>query len=378
MIPFKTSNVRRFFVQQERPGLDDVTGVLQGRAHKEIDPSTDVEESAGWCGFWDDRPADPVQLDAGLVGFGLRIDTLKVPASLLATKTRDACEALAAELEVEQLDKFQRDEVKVTQLRELRRRIPAKTTHVQVVWIDDEGRDTIYLLTGSDQVATQFHELFEQTFDIALIPDTAYARLRGGELATTLDAMRIPAFIRVGSSVMQALPATDADFIERVCYWQRLGLAFLHHLAFLTTERPQALNDRKIEFLAGDKVDLARGDEAVKFRKGDPLQSLPFGELVTSGSLLEALELRLVDEESGDEFKFTVTGQDLKLSGITLPKILADEPEERVVEACLLFDKLFGILDTALERFAEQSEIRGVEAFDHIDRWIHGIANAEE
>ena len=378
MVNFKTGNVRRFFVQRERPGLGDMTEVMEAHAHRAIDPASEVETSAGWCGFWDERVAGPIQLDVNLVGFGFRVDTLKVPAAVLAPKTRDACEALKQGLKLDGLNRQQVADVRAQVKQQLRLRIPPRTQVTQVVWSEDE-KDVVYLMTGSDAVAAQFHELFERTFEIQLIPDSVYARLKGGELADDLAHYgNIPAFVRVGNSVSQAPTPTDAPYVEHAAWWGRLGLAFLHHLAQLTsTEDPVSVSDKEFQVVDGGRADLIRGDTTVKFRKGVPLEAMQLGDLLREGSLLQSAGFEFKCVGSAYDFKAVVTGYDLRLSGVSLPSVLRDEPEELVIETCWLLDRLFELFDTLLEQFVQDSSRLGLEAFDHIEKWALTLAQVE-
>lgn len=378
MVSFKTGSVRRFFVQTERPGLGDMTEAMAAHAHREIDPTSEVEMSVGWCGFWDERVADPTQLDVSLVGFGFRVDTLKVPSAVLAPKTRDACEALKQELKLDSLNRQQIADMRAQVKQRLRLRIPPRTQVTQVVWSEDE-KDVVYLMTGSDAIAAQFHELFERTFDIQLTPDSVYARLKSGDLADDVEDLRVPAFVRVGSCVDQAPVPKDAPYLEHVTQWSRLGLAFLHHLAQRTSEtHPVSIGGREYVIVDGGRADLVREDTTVKFRKGAPLGAAQLGDLLLEGSLLQSAGLELQGVGYADDFRAVVTGCNLHLSGITLPSVLQSEPEEHVVETCWLLDRLFEVFDTILERFVQDSAQMGLEAFDHITEWAKALAQPKE
>lgn len=378
MVNFKTGSVRRFFVQTERPGLGDMTESMAAHAHREIDPASEVETSVGWCGFWDERVADPTQFDVNLVGFGFRVDTLKVPNAVLAPKTRDACEALKQELKLDSLNRQQIADVRAQVKQQLRLRIPPRTQVTQVVWSEDE-KDVVYLMTGSDAVAAQFHELFERTFDIQLIPDGVYARLKSGDLADDVEDLRVPAFVRVGSCMDQAPVPRDAPYLEHATQWSRLGLAFLHHLAQMPSEdHPVSINSKEYVVVDGGRADLIRGDTTVKFRKGVPLGAAQLGDLLLEGSLLQSAGFEFKCVGSAYDFKAVVTGSDLRLSGISLPSALRDEPEELVIETCWLLDRLFELFDTLLEEFVQDSSRRGLEAFDHIEKWALTLAQTQE
>lgn len=378
MASFKTGSVRRFFVQTERPGLGDMIEAMAAHAHRAIDPASEVETSVGWCGFWDERVADLTDLDVNLVGFGFRVDTLKIPSAMLAPKVRDACEALKQELKLDNLNRQQIADVRAQVKQQLRLRIPPRTQVTQVVWSED-GKNVIYLMTGSDAVAAQFHELFEQTFNVQLTPDSVYARLKSGDLADDVENICVPAFIRVGSCVDQAPVPEDAPHLEHVAQWSRLGLAFLHHLAQRTSEeRPVSIGDKGYVIVDGGRADLVRGDTTVKFRKGAPLGTAQLGDLLLEGSLLQSVGLELHGVGYAEDFKAVMTGYDLRLSSISLPAVLQSEPEEHVVETCWLLDRLFELFDTILENFVRDSARMGLEAFDHITEWAKALAQPQE
>lgn len=167
----------RFYVQGDLP--DDFQNVfidaIQARAFEPLKHDSDEEQHHGWCVV--DKPFDLV-VDHGTLyaneylNLGLRIDRWRLPGPLLKARIIEAEAAYKEKYKRDRLGKQQKEEIKLTVVRQLRKQtIPAMKV-LDLSWNTTEK--ILRFWSKSTKVFELFQELFEKTFKLKLIPESPY------------------------------------------------------------------------------------------------------------------------------------------------------------------------------------------------------------
>jgi hypothetical protein len=145
---------------------------------KEIEVEGDQTESHGWVDiqnpFSESLRIDTVHWNAYFL-FGMRHDTLRIPASLFKMHLNKRLDDYKAEFGKDRITKADRDNVSGLLEREMRRKVlPGVKVH-DVAWNLD--RKELWLFTTNKYARQLFEELFDKTFGLNLIVRNPYSRL---------------------------------------------------------------------------------------------------------------------------------------------------------------------------------------------------------
>lgn len=172
---------------------DRYLAALGRRAFHEIDLNSDSDESLGWVATRD--PFDTA-FDLNKVLWGdyllatLRHDSIRIPPAVFKLHLGKALADYQAKTGKERLSKFDEDEVRDVLLKSLRRRVLPSIKTYDMVW--NVERKSVWLFTSNKRVSEVFQEYFADTFELTLIPQSAYALLeRMGDEALLERALMI-------------------------------------------------------------------------------------------------------------------------------------------------------------------------------------------
>ncbi len=179
----------RFHVIGDLP--DDFRERFMGRIqHLTFRPLTvdeEIEERTGWCSV--EQPLD-LELDEDKVLFneylnlGLRTDRWRIPSSLLKARLRDQERAFMEQTGREKLTRRDKDDVRFTVVKALRRQLLPTMRVVDMSWNLDTG--ILRFWSHSARSHEQLGELFEETFGLQLLADGVYPGARERGLAEPL------------------------------------------------------------------------------------------------------------------------------------------------------------------------------------------------
>jgi hypothetical protein len=139
---------------------------LLNHGFRDIEPSSDVETTAGWVRIDDAcasdfSPEDEPLRSAALLVVRLRIDTLKA-------FVESAARARCRQQQRERLSGKEKTQLTLEIKKDLRKRSLPKVQLVEVAWDLSSGQ--VRLFTTSNRVAEVFEELFGKTFEAELRP----------------------------------------------------------------------------------------------------------------------------------------------------------------------------------------------------------------
>jgi recombination associated protein RdgC len=144
------------------------------RAFRPLGPEED-EPHVGWCSI--ENPLD-CELDHGKVYFnsylniGYRTDRWQIPAPLFKAHFAEAERELLAKRGREKLGKRDKEELKVTISRKLRRQLIPAMKVIDLSWNLETG--VVRFWNQSPRVHEALSELFVETFQLELVPESPY------------------------------------------------------------------------------------------------------------------------------------------------------------------------------------------------------------
>lgn len=288
-----------------------------------IDPKSMVERSVGFCGFGDPFLLDttPTALFGERFLLGLRIDTLKVPASYLKARVAAEERALCVRQGRTKLVKRERDDLRLQVTQEVRASTLPTMRHVQIVV--DADRGTIRVLTAAPTVVMLVAELWEKASQMPFQMHGAIS-----VAADVIDALvgYVPCPDRLH------LIGEGSGFEPGPCIPTFLGAEFLTWLCW-RSERdngdiktdPNALpvTHATVFFeqsllLCDTHGAVARGRETVAVHTdSEPLSLEEAREAFRMGKQVASARLRLDTDEHVYEFSID---DDLQLSSVKLPQ----------------------------------------------------------
>ncbi len=183
----------RFFIDGEVP-KDYRTKYLDAitlRTFRPLKPKDEEEEHIGWCSIHQpidlDLTADKVY-EGDFVNLGLRIDRFRIPGAILKAHMAEAEAAMLAELGKERLSRTQKEDLRAMVERKLKERSMPVMRVYDLSW--DVNAGIVRFFGTATKIHDVLHELFEKTFNVALIREGAYTRAeRIGIAASALDAL---------------------------------------------------------------------------------------------------------------------------------------------------------------------------------------------
>jgi hypothetical protein len=365
------------------PFSDDILALAERHAigkHGSAEATDGV--STGWAGG--DHVLD-LGFDLGknvvndALHLAIRIDTDKIPSSLLRAYTQIEIEARAQQNPSGHATKAQKQEAK--EAAKLRAEAEAadgrfrRLNHYPILW--DGLNGILYAGTTSSTVLERLQTLFRETFDRYLEPITA------GGLATTLAGPDGEASDRLGGGTLTLFGGEDQE-LSTVAWAENapnmldhLGNEFLvwlwHTLQNDTDTIPLADGSEVAVMLAKTlMLDCPRGETGRDSLTDDAPTRLPEAfKALQSGKLPRKAGLILVRHAA--QYEFTLQAETLAVSGAALPK-----PEEdglsshdiksaRVDSLRHLTETLDLLFDTYLRRRASKAWSKEV---DRIKRWL--------
>lgn len=162
---------RKFRVMDEIPRefQQELALSLSRFAFRDINPQTNPEYSIGWV-----PPFDP--LDGNLavekvvlgkyILLGIRKDKKSISAPMLKAQITEALRAKRRERNGRKLSKEETNEIRDLVKDKLLRSVSPVTTFLEMAWNFETGE--VYLSSQSAKAATEFAELFEETFKLTL------------------------------------------------------------------------------------------------------------------------------------------------------------------------------------------------------------------
>ena len=168
--------VKRFRVDGEPPDgfREEYVKALKAHAFRPLVPEDDADRTAGWtvAGRLLDTEFDVTKLiwnDYLIVTY--RVDTLRLPPTLVGAYVQEREEAVMAERGTENLSRQDRADLKELVLRELRRKtLPGMSG---TAWNLGTGR--IFIWTHNASLLEEIEELFLRTFSKLLLPEDPFS-----------------------------------------------------------------------------------------------------------------------------------------------------------------------------------------------------------
>lgn len=167
----------KFYVRGDLPEgcRDSFVERIGLRAFRALTAEEDAEQRDGWCSI--ENPLD-CELDHGKVFFnaylnlGYRADRWVIPAPLFKAHFAEAERASLAKSGREKLGKREKEELKVTLSRKLRRQLIPAMKVIDLSWNLDTG--VVRFWNQSARVHEALSELFAETFQLELVPESPY------------------------------------------------------------------------------------------------------------------------------------------------------------------------------------------------------------
>lgn len=148
---------------------DSVVQNLPRHAFREINPKTNPEYSLGWVNAFDQVDTH-LGLDKILFGkyilLGLRRDKKNVAAALLKAQLSKAIKAQLRERKGRKLSREEQLSIKETVRETMLAQVSPVTTFYEMVW--NYETQEVYFSAQAGKAATEFAEIFEETFKLPL------------------------------------------------------------------------------------------------------------------------------------------------------------------------------------------------------------------
>lgn len=183
----------RFFVQGDVPTRyrsKYVEGIGL-RTFRPLKPSDEEDERVGWCSIH--QPIDleltsEKVFDGDFVNLGLRVDRYRIPGAIMKAHMAEAEAKMLAELGRERLSRTQKEDLRAMVARKLKERTMPVMRVYDLSW--DVSTGLVRFFGTTAKIHDVLQELFEKTFGLELVRESAYTRAeRIGLSASALDAM---------------------------------------------------------------------------------------------------------------------------------------------------------------------------------------------
>lgn len=334
---------------------------LRALAFKPIDPASEDVSSSGWCAFggtYEPGVGDPDYFN--LIAFGLRTDTLRIPAARLKHEVEIERRRVMDERKLDSLNRYQVAEIKADVVARLRQTTPPSISHVPVVLDIETG--VLWAFTASETALETIDGLFMRTAERALTRETVYTRLRRLGVSAGVDGLGTFSAIACDSDGV-ADDDGDAsqgfDMLDRVLRCTHLAPEFMLWLWW------RAERDNGVFALGGElgDVEVWQDDRMVlassavnaqtdTFRGGHPATSAEAREALRLGKLPIQAKVGIV--RGAQRWDATIKAHDLALSGVKIPAVLSREDDELLAERMLLLGQLCAVLDALLVEFIRE------------------------
>ena len=184
---------------------EDVLGTfhpaIQRHAFEALTPDAEEDSRTGWCvlGRLFDTELSPEQVfRQEYLSLSMRSDRWALPSLLLKATLEERAEAYAREHGLLRLGRAQRELLREEVVREMKGQTLPAANLVDMVWNLDTGR--LRFWSSSGRVNELFMELFEATFGLRLVPNSAYVAALNAPLSedavAALDGLEQESFGR--------------------------------------------------------------------------------------------------------------------------------------------------------------------------------------
>jgi len=157
-------------------------GLVQNVA-KPLDPEGEFDRVVGWCSAQfildTDMSLDLCLQDPYLV-VAMRVETIKIPGGLLKVHCESEERKVKRELKKEVLSRYERAEIREQVEARLRKKILPSLKSYEVLWNTETG--VVRFFTTNKSLNEELMDLFEDSFNLTLIPDYAYTIAQSDEL----------------------------------------------------------------------------------------------------------------------------------------------------------------------------------------------------
>lgn len=178
---------RLFFVQDELP--DNWQNLFVERvnlnAFEELQPDDDEDESIGWVPIEQPLETDfdlPDMLYEKFINLGLRRDRYALPKALRDAHIAQAEREFKLKNDKDKLSKYEREDIEHMVLRRLREKTLPKMRVIDASWNVRSGR--VRFWSHANKLGELFRELFEETFQMKLMPASPYVNAVEADLAS--------------------------------------------------------------------------------------------------------------------------------------------------------------------------------------------------
>lgn len=179
---------RRFFVRGEIDATpEELVEAIGLRTFRPLDPSEDLDERAGWCACDNPFHLEPGYEDVFLgdyVNLGLRVDTWRIPRSLLRAELRDAERSVLAQSGEAKLSRAKKKNLEAVIKARLRRKLIPSMRSYELSWHRHTGE--LRFFCTSAKIIEHLVELFGKTFGCELDADGLYLSAEHRALPKTL------------------------------------------------------------------------------------------------------------------------------------------------------------------------------------------------
>ena len=353
----------RFYVDNAANTIDRAEFIerLRALAFKPIDPASEDASSSGWCAFggtYEPGVGDPDYGD--LIAFGLRTDTLRIPAARLKHEVEIERRRVMEERKLDSLNRYQVAEIREDVVGRLRKTTPPSISHVPVVLDLEAG--VLWAFTASETALETIDEMFCRTAERALTRETVYTRLRRLGVSAGVDCLGAFSAIACDPDG-DAIDGGVGDMLDRVLRCTHLAPEFMLWL-WWRSERDNGvfalggeLGD--VEVWQDDRMVLASSAvnaQTDTFRGGHPATSAEAREALRLGKLPIQAKVGIV--RASQRWDATIKAHDLALSGVKIPAVLSREDDTMLAERMALLGQICDVLDALLVEFIGERTAR--------------------
>lgn len=170
--------VRRFRVEDDPPAgfqTEYIKALNSNRFH-DLVPADDSDRATGWvvCGRLLDSQFDlPKAIWNDFLVATYRIDSLRIPPSMLEAHVQRREQEVIAERGVDNLSRSERNELKEMVRLELRRKMLPSMKGIDLAW--NLGRRRVFVWTTNQGALDEIVDLFLRTFGKNLLPEDPYS-----------------------------------------------------------------------------------------------------------------------------------------------------------------------------------------------------------
>lgn len=166
-----------FFVQDDPPDNWQSLFVERVNLHafEPLDPDDEDDESIGWVPIEKPLETDfelPDILYDQYLNLGLRRDRYSIPKARRDARIGEAEREYKLKNDKDELSKYEREDIEHMVIRELREETLPKMRVIDMSWHVKSGR--VRLWSHANKIGELFRELFEETFQLPLMPASPY------------------------------------------------------------------------------------------------------------------------------------------------------------------------------------------------------------